>query len=73
MSNQNDTTTDETTYSVKHTEDAGWGGRTETTYTHVSCHSVEVSDGLIRFLDESGNDEWTIRADRVLEYEKREY
>ena len=70
---ETDEATDELTYSVKHTVSAGWGGNTETTRTHVSCHSIEVADGLLRFLDESGNDEWAIRTDRVLEYGRRSY
>ena len=41
-------------------------------HKRVFCDHVEVESGLVRFVDESGNDRWTIEASRVIEYEEAE-
>lgn len=44
-------------------------GQQERATKMIECDRVVVDAGLIRFLNPLGNDRWTVRADRVIEYE----
>ena len=59
-------------YHVEYIEPAGWGGKMRETFKRVECDHIEVTSGLVRFIDATGTDVWAIAADRVVGYREEQ-